>query len=78
MLKFTIHRRMSYPCEVTAATYLDTGDDIRLVKDVNKRSSIIGLLVKGLLVQDNTGDVLVQACTSDPLWLDHACLSSFK
>lgn len=62
MLKSKIQSIFPFPCGTARATYLDTGNDVNLVKDVNERSSIIGLLVEGLLVQDDTRDVFVQTC----------------
>jgi hypothetical protein len=43
------------------AAHLDTGDDVLLLEDVDEGGAVGGLLVEGLLEEDDTADVLVQA-----------------
>mmetsp|Transcript_25094 Transcript_25094/g.46910 ORF Transcript_25094/g.46910 Transcript_25094/m.46910 type:complete len:215 (-) Transcript_25094:49-693(-) len=43
-----------------ALVHLDTRNDTLGLKDINKLSAIIGILVQSLLVQNNTGNVFLQ------------------
>ena len=47
--------------ELTGGTnpHLDASDDVLLLEDLDEIHALVGLLVKGLLKENNTGDVLL-------------------